>query len=287
MINLLINRDDNYIDLIYTPFIEEDDRIYCFSSIITHSNFVRNIIQQSYRVNNNYVTKRDGHDTLSLKCKDIFNESSLFKALDSVEVSYKKRKMEIDTVAFNEDVIILIECKNPLLATSSYEMRSTLQLMRKGESQLKLLEEAFREKSWKANFCKVNSIPNTNNQKIICLIVFGNRLISNNIYKEFPIRNINELDMIINRGKIDVSYSNGEGVEKKSIPIWEGNELSMFDFYKYISNEDSIVNCKINSMEERYFIASDLRGKNLKYKTYEMNQIKMLENIINYSKLSQ
>lgn len=276
---MLVNDETNHLDLIYTPFVEANGQIYCLSSVICHSNIVRNIIQHSYTVNNKFVTKRNGHDTLSRKCREVFEENTHFEAKDSLKMKYKKNDIEIDTIAYNADTIICIECKNPLLATSSYEMRSTLQLRAKGGDQLKKLERAFDNEQWKINFFSDNNIP-FNNQKIIYLIVFGNRLLSNSYHKKYPVRGINEVDMILNRGKVDLYYLD----EKESISIWANSEFEVEDLLKYLSEDNSIVNCKINAMEKRFFTETDLKGRNLQYQTYIMNQKKMLENIISYTK---
>lgn len=189
---LTLDVHKNVVDLFYTPIFREKNRIGIYVSLFSSSNILRNIIQNSFINQNKAVTNNDGVDGLSNKVYESFNKNKNFEVLKNVEYRINKGQKEIDVLVISEEYLYIIECKNALFPSNSYETRTSIDHLLKAKTQLNQHIEAFNNETVKRNIeTKLNiRIP----QKIKTIIVMGNRLFVGNKNFEHPIRTYWELD---------------------------------------------------------------------------------------------
>lgn len=254
------------LDLQYTPFIKCSNELTFANDIVSKSNLLRNSIAYSYLIKNQTVNKNCDLEPLVRICEYYFKIAG-YEVLINRKYKYNSIDGEIDVIAYNDQDIILMECKAPLTPTSIFEMRSSINHIEKANEQLDHSKLAFEDDQFRKRFYKDNKIENKT-RGIKTLIVFGSRVLTGYPNKIHPIRYIYELGSVLEKGII----SGGPG----SWSIWKNKNYSHQDLIDYISNEKTFINFSYDNMNvsnKEIFI----KGKKIIFKSFAQNIIKTFE----------
>lgn len=263
---LTVNQKSEHLDLQYTPFLKFGTNIGVFVSLISANNILRNFVRQSFQNKNLFVTNNNGVDGLSKITSSAFLENGNFKVFENEIYKYNGYDYEIDVIAISENDIFIIECKNALLPTDIYEIRSSVDHLKKAQKQLDIHKNNFLDEEWVKRFCSKKSI-NLKGRNIHTLIIMGNRLFSGCKQFGHPIRPIFELDMVLNKGSIISDFA--------KYRIWTNEQFEVKDFVNYLNEELSFIREEHNSLES-YELQHKVNGKVLKYKSYSLNQLEVI-----------
>ncbi len=257
-----------YLDLQATPIIPlGGDNCVIVPEVLTSSNLIRNVIVKERKFNSQ-TTNTDGvNEPLEVFTKNIFdNRGDIFRTCKGKKFNYKGRAGEIDLIVWSKDNLYLIECKNPILPTSAFELRGTYDYLIKAQAQLDLSLEAMKDTEFYASFLESLDIP-IKDRKIHALIVLGNRLLTASAGFCYPIRYAHELNMIITVGTISSTFGEWR--------YWENEEFSENDFLRYISEEDPLSNNFMNAMDS-YKLFIDCGDFKIARESYSFNQLEHL-----------
>lgn len=237
-----IAKQNNKLDLQYTPFIKIGDKMIFSTSIVKKSDLLRNCIAHSY-ASNNKIVNQDDRETLVRETKEIFKQNQNFEVFSNLKFKYNDRNGEIDVLAISNQNIFLIECKAPLVPTSNFELRASYEHIIKATDQLDLSKLAFSDESFRKKILKSLKIGDTKRQLNTC-IVFGNRLLNGYSFSEHPIRYVRELDMIINNGHI--SY-----LGKNKWRVWQNEEFEDKELCDFLSSTNVLLKINFDAMQKK------------------------------------
>lgn len=229
------------LDIQTTPIIKLNNNQYVMVPyVLTISNLIRNVIVNERR-NNSQTTNTDGNDDLLERfAKIIFDyQKKVFSHREHCKFKYNDMSGEVDIVVWSEQHLYLIECKNSILPTSSFELRTTYDYIRKAEKQLDLSNSALNDNYERNILLNSWSIP-IRDYCVHTLILMGNRIFAAPNGFRHSIRYIHELDMILTKGIIESSFGKWR--------YWQNEEFSENDFLRYISADDPIGNSLLEAM---------------------------------------
>lgn len=267
---LTLDSESPVVDLYYTPFIKENNRIGFFVTMVANSNILRNIIQYSFVNNNKTVTNNNGIDGLSNLVYDAFIKNGNFKVIKNLKYKTNKSQREIDVLAISNENVYIIECKNALYPTNSYEVRTSLDHLLKAEKQLALHTEAFNNKEIRKQIeIKIgNKIPNN----IVTIIIIGNRLFTGNKNYGNPIRTYFELDNLLNKGYIESSFVRYR--------LWNYIEFEEQDLLNFLDASKTYIKFYYESLKEVELVIK-VGPTNLIFVSYALNQLEVFAKINN------
>ncbi len=255
------------LDLQYTPIIQvSDDMCLLVPAVLFNSNLIRNGIVNG-RKNNLQITNANGNlEPLERYAKELFDsKKNIFNNRTSRQYHYNNDRGEIDLVVWTENNLYLIECKNPITPTSSSEIRTTFDYIKKAEKQLDCALELLKNKR---SILRDWGIP-LREYQLHTLILLGNRLFTTtaNGFRH-PVRYINELNMLFNGGRILSSFGTWR--------YWGGDCFSEDDFLKFISNNELLSKNYIEAMGP-FYISVQFGDRVLKRQYYVMDLFKFYE----------
>lgn len=266
---LTANLNSEHLDLQYTPFVIMGGKIGVFLSLISANNILRNFVRQSFQSKNLFVTNNNGLDGLSMITSSVFIENGNFEVFENVKYRYAGNEHEIDVIAIGEENIYLMECKNALFPTDMYELRTSIDHLKKAQKQLETHKEIFENEEWIQAFLSKKGI-SKRKRKIYTLIIMGNRIFNGCTQFGHPIRTVFELDMILNKGSITTPFAN--------FRVWENEEFGENDLLNYLNENISFIRKQYDSLEkfEKEIL---INGKKLKYETYALNQLELMKKL--------
>ncbi len=272
------NKND-FLDLQSTPIIKiNEDNYFILPYLLASSNLIRNGIVYRRKLKNQITNSDGNNEPLEMFAKKLFdNYKDIFSHVENCNFTYKNSNGEVDLVVWSDKHLYLIECKNSILPTSSFELRTTYDYIKKAEKQLDLSCSALQDELTKNNILKNWGIP-IKDYSIHTLIILGNRIFTSPNGFNHQIRYIYELNMILNGGEINSSYGKWR--------YWENEVFSEDDFIRFISNKDAIENNYIQSLcpykksltYEKYKIQRESYYLEIE-KFYELND----KNLVNLS----
>ncbi len=260
----LLKYDSNYkYDVQYTPFVEIGQKVIYPLSIVSRSNLLRNTIAYSHLSKNEIVNDDGGLEPLVRFCASSFERCNYdYKVFTNKKYTYKGQKGEIDVLVISDEEIIVIECKEPLMPTSNFEMRATFEHIEKASKQLDLSKEAFADDGFRKKYFADNLKENGKKRTIRTCTVLGNRLFSIWSGSKHPIRYANELDMILTNGIIRGTFTEWS--------IWKKDHYTHSDLVNYL-NQEGTFNTIMKASMEKYDNSIDLYGKKIYYESYLWN----------------
>ena len=254
------------LDIQYTPFLRNGKKVIYPISVLAQSNLLRNAIAYSH-LSKNEIVNDDSMEPLVRFCKEAFERCSYeYKIFTNMKYSYKGQKGEIDVLVVSDEDIILIECKDPLMPTSNFEMRATFEHIEKASKQLDISKEAFEDDGFRKKYFADNLKINGRKRRICTSIILGNRLFSIWSGAKHPIRYANELEMILTNGIISSPFTKWS--------IWKGEQYSHEDLIDYFNNE-GLFNTIMKESMDRYDNFLTLYGKKIRYESYLWNMEKL------------
>jgi hypothetical protein len=225
---------DIFFDLQYHPILFLNKHFVIPLTILIHSNSIRNLFASEYKQNNTSILTDGFIDPIVDKLHSSFNKANI--------VSYKQTSVfnsDIDLFAVLGNTLFLFECKQSLHPVSVFDLRTTFDYIKKAEKQLDNFNQEF------ANGCLIKELESKHKinlgeiNKIVSCIVLSNRLFNGNAFK-YPIRNISEIENIIERGTMRTN--------KGLFWLWKGNELCLNDLLDYFSLNSRLVKLFYDSL---------------------------------------
>ncbi|MHB8155898.1 MAG: hypothetical protein ACYDEQ_00640 [Desulfocucumaceae bacterium] len=218
---------DRLFDLQYHPILFMNDHFLIPLSVLVTSNMIRNLFASEYKQNNVNLLTDGSNDALVEKLHKSFGKANI--------QSYKQisiNKTDIDVIAIYENTLFVFECKQSLHPVSIFDLRTIFDYIKKAENQLDYItQELFNGNLAEILKSKYNIDLNKIKQ-IVPGIILNDRLFNGNVFK-YPIRNIHEIENILERGTMRTD----EGVFK----LWKNDKLSLFDLVDYFSSENKLV----------------------------------------------
>lgn len=228
LLNLFTYKGEGILDIQLTPIIKIKDKYYIMTEVLCNSNLIINSISRSRKLRLQ-LTNSDGlDDPLENEVQNLFSNSHLnYTYLKSIKYKYDKKESEIDFLICSEKFLFIIECKNNLTPTNSYDLRTTVDYIKTACVQLKLSEKAFGDPIFRKSFFKSHNIIEKD-QEVISFILLGNRIFSSDNLFEYPICYIHELDNFINKGYVNSTFY--------KIELWKDKTFNEYDLIEYIKN---------------------------------------------------
>jgi hypothetical protein len=231
---------ESILDLQYQPVLFFENEYLIALSIFANSNSLRNLYASEYKKNNINLLRDGEVDPLVNKLVESLSEASI-ECYPQVSVGYT----DIDVMAIYDNVLFVFECKHSLHPVNLFDLRTTFDYIKKAEKQIDLVIDDFNkgelikriEKRLKINLNKIEKIQGT--------IILSNRLFNGNIFK-YPIRNIREVDNMLNVGTMKTSDG--------TFWLWENKKLSLDFLSDFLSKENKLVNLIYDSLSKRKMI---------------------------------
>lgn len=254
-------------DIQYTPFLEIGSKVIFPISVLACSNLMRNTIAYSYLSKNEIVYDDNGVEPLVKVCVNCFRKCSYgYEIFTNKKFKYKGKEGEIDVLVISDSDVIIIECKGPLVPTNNFEMRATFEHIAKAQKQLDLSKEAFEDVGFRNKFFRDSLHINRKCRNIYTCTVLGNRLFSIWSGVKHSIRNIYELEMILNNGEISSPFAKWS--------IWKESKYSHTDLLDFLKQDGVFIKLMQDSMD-RYFNKLTFAGKTIQYESYMWNMRKL------------
>ena len=203
------NNEASVKDLLYCPFLKIGDDIYYSPLLCEHSYMERNAINiakkrstddESFKVINNRA------EYLEEKLKNIC-EKYRIDCKTNLTYSYNTRQGEIDALIYDDNNLLIIECKSPIPSTNSFELRSVFNYLQKGAEQLDLSFNALSDKTFYDKKMQEWGIT-TNKRKIYTLLCCSQREFSGYTLGNHPIRSLRDLIAFIEDEKMVIGEKN-------------------------------------------------------------------------------
>jgi hypothetical protein len=228
---------DSIFDLQYHPIQFIDNKFLVALSIFANSNTIRNLYASEYKINNTQLLSNGEIDPLVDKLHSSLQEASL-QSFSQTPIQFS----DIDEFAIFEDVLFVFECKHSLHPVSLFDLRTTYDYIKKAESQLDLIIKDFNNGNLIKKLEDKHNIKLNDIKKIQGAIILSNRLFNGNIFK-YPVRGINEIDNMLNRGTLRTS----EG----SFWLWKEKKLTVDFLLDYLSLENELVSLMYESLSKK------------------------------------
>lgn len=258
---LVIDYEASHLDLQYTPLIDLGKHYVVAPHVLAASNLVRNVtVAKKLR-----AFSLEAGDPMVAAVLEAF-ESAGFKVRSDFRVTVKKKEVELDFVAWRDDVLFLLECKNAYHPCSAHEMRNSFDHIRIARNQLTVRRELFSDPVNQAKlFGKLgwNAQPTS---RVYTGIVVANRVFHGAEFGRHPVRQAHELINVLRSGTI------GGDADLK---FWKGDAFTTEDLIDYLAG-DSVAKKQLQAFE-RYPITIDLGGKLLVFESYALDPQKQAE----------
>lgn len=263
LIGLFTWRGEGRLDLQYTPIICADENRYFFAPyVLGASNLIRNVIVNLRHNGDERTNAHVGADKLEQKVEKAFADCIYeYKYAKNLKYKFNGTNGEIDFVAWKDNYLYVLECKNPILPTGSLELRTTYDYIVKATHQLDLSISAFQDTVFREKYFSAWGIPNKK-WNIVPAIILGNRVFTINNGFRYPIRYARELDNILNKGILRSSF----GVWR----YWKEAQFTDEDLHRFLSEEDPLSSSIYESMKPLDFVLSVGR-KQLRYKSFSLD----------------
>lgn len=185
------------LDLQYTPIISAYGWSMFSPAVFAGSNLVRNLLQH----NNKRLTLRDNTDPMQTALANALKHANFL-----VETEIKRRvggnDLDIDILAYRDEILFIFECKNAFHPCNVYEMRTSYDHIKRAAEQLE------KRKLWLLDLSKQRTLLNSlewnidsTNQVLTC-IATGNRVFNGYVCEGHPVRQVRELLNVLMSGEI-------------------------------------------------------------------------------------
>ncbi|AFD05307.1 hypothetical protein [Solitalea canadensis] len=244
---------DSFLDLQYHPILYFDGYFLIALSVLSNSNFVRNIYASEYKRGNVSLLKDGENDPLLIKLANSFSEAKI-----QCYIETKIENTDIDLCAIYENTLFIFECKHNLHPVSPFDLRTTFDYIKKAENQLDKITNSFNNGHLINTLEAKHHISLSKVDRIQCCIVLSNRLLNGNIFK-YPVRNINEIDNMLTRGVMKTEF--GE------FWLWKEKKLSLDFLLNYFSIESELTTLHFESLSQE-IVTYELSTPKLETVTY-------------------
>ena len=232
------------VDIQYRPLVPVgDEELWAPPNVFSNSNVLRNPF-----INSNKRIYNDGKKEPDVEMLRERFKNAGFSVAPTIKYEFAGDEGELDVVAYSKDYIFVLECKNPLLPTSSHELIQSFDHIQKASSQLErfskhFASDAFRKQiESKAGF-RIEGIP-----KVVTGIVLSNRMFQGYRHDGPPVRGLYEFLHYLEAGDARI------GDERRS--YWIGDSLTEEDVRIYLEEDNTYVDqwASLSSFYEKYIL---------------------------------
>jgi hypothetical protein len=257
---LRIDFGSDHLDLQYTPLIDLGTYYVIAPHVLATSNLVRNVT----------VAKRlrefaiGPSDPLVTALVAAFTSAG-FKVRSDKELRVGKTVVELDIVAWRDDALFILECKNAYHPCSAHETRNSYDHIQKARQQLDVRRTLFTSPANQAILFSELGWDVQPTASLHTGIVIANRVFHGARFNGHPVRQARELINALLTGTI---ADEGDGLR-----FWKGETFTADDLITYFG-KDSVAEKQISALEP-YPIEFDLGGKRLIFDSFALNPEKL------------
>jgi len=227
---------DKVFDLQYHSILFFNNHFLIPLSIFANSNKIRNLYASEYKQNNSQLLSDGEIDPLVDKlCASLAYASLEYYSQTSIGST------DIDVFVIYGNTLFVFECKHTLHPASTFDLRTTYDYIKKAESQLDLTIAEFYNGNLTEKIKRIYGLELVGIVRIQGVIVLSNRLFNGNIFR-YPVRNINEIDNMINRGTMRTK--DGE------FWLWREKKLTISFLINYFSLDNELVQLLYDSLSK-------------------------------------
>lgn len=221
--NLMSSSESNaYFDVYYRPLIRMKDVVLPAIGALATSNTVRNSLFHSMQ-----RPKRNG-DPISDAIREEL-KSNGWKAFSEIKYSFEDGNGEIDVIAFCDDFVLALECKNSLLPSSPHELLTSLDYVQYAAEQLSRLALAWGSMKFSEGLERRLKINSKGQRPLVTGIVMANRMFSGMRIEGHPVRDHRELLEFLSTGIIKT--------RKSEFSCWDANTLTPNDIRRFLCDD--------------------------------------------------
>src|SRR5207244_9918542 len=110
-----------------------------------------------------------------------------------VKYAWGGRPGEIDVLGVDGDVVVAFECKNSILPTNTFELRTTFDYLEKAAAQLDRFRSALQSSEFRKQLHDRLGCMIPENPQIVSAIVLSNRLLAGSSFRGHPVRAVADL----------------------------------------------------------------------------------------------
>jgi len=258
---LTLDKSRTFVDLQYTPLILFGDYYVVAPHIVAASNLVRNIICAN-KFRPRLIANKN--DIMQNSVADALKKAGFIVSIE-VESKIGGTELEIDIVAWKDNSLFIIECKNAYHPCSAHEMHNSFDHIDKASKQLDIRMGIFRYfENQRALFKKLswNCAPT---KSIYTAIVTANRVFHGAKLNGHPVRQAHEFINVLLHGQIS-------GLKEK-YRFWKGPDFQTTDLVSYLKGE-TIISDQMSALEP-YTLRFNFGARSLNILTYLMNASKL------------
>ena len=223
--------DNDFLDLQTTPFIRSSDgTYYALFNTLSNSSFMLNaLIGKEKRI---FDTNLDDPLSATLKTSLVEHE---FECV--TDIKFSKPDGDIDLLAVKDNIVFILECKNSILPTSQFQLRTSFDYILKGIDQLTKIKKKFSTDNFIKDMNNRFGLNITKNMKFVYGIITCNRMFYGLQKNGFSVLPIHETLHFINEGTIvKRDIKNGNSTHETQLLRKKGRLLAP-DFARYIEDQ--------------------------------------------------
>ncbi|MFS2096367.1 hypothetical protein ACCC96_25505 [Pseudomonas sp. Pseusp11] len=261
LISLDLSNAD-HIDIQYTPLVKLNGYYVTAPAIIANSNLARNIFC-GHRIKHPFVGDTDPMQSMLAEALKLQG----FSVAQEINISFQKKEMETDIVAFKDGLLFLIECKNPYHPCNVHEMRNSYDHVSYGSHQLDVRKNWLSSVDEQKRLFAAAGFTYESVKEIHTCIAVANRVFNGYITNGHPVRQGHELINMIKSGVVNFA-----GVARQ---VWTTNEFNVEDLTSYLCGETTIKDCIESLVNVNVKYA--LKDKTLSFSTYFLDTERLSE----------
>lgn len=136
---------------------------------------------------------------------------------------------ELDVVSLVGDVLLVNECKNPLLPTGPHEMRNSWEYIDKAVRQLDTLARLFLDSGFRAHLENRLGFSLAGVKRLATCIVMSNRMFTGYRAAAHPVRGLYEYVHFLKEGTTWIG--------SESTNFWAGADFAADDLFRYLDDD--------------------------------------------------
>lgn len=213
------------IDIQYRPILPVgDDEFWIPANVFANSNVYRNPF-----MNSNKRIYSDGTEEPDVEMlRSTFRDQG-FEVAPTVKYQFAGDEGELDVIAYSEDMLFVLECKNSLLPTSSHELIQSFDHVQKAVHQLNRFVGHFADPAFQRLIEKKAGFRFVNHPRIVTGIVLSNRMFQGYKPEGHPVRGLYEFVHFLELGESRIG--------DESLSFWSGDKLVAEDVRKYLEDD--------------------------------------------------
>ncbi|MBB4637518.1 hypothetical protein [Longimicrobium terrae] len=197
VLRLLTWPGDTVFDVQYQPMITDGTFVMAPLNILGMSDLIRNSLQHS-RTRFHGGAQDDPAERMLASVFPLAGHA----AKASVKYKHGGEEGEVDVLAVVDGRLFAFECKNSLVPTGPFELRTTLDHLAHAEEQLDRFRRLSADPEFLKSLATKTGLDCTNPSEIHTCAVTTNRMLSGAFYGAHPVRSLFELGNFILGGEI-------------------------------------------------------------------------------------